>query len=337
MKTIEWRDGAVRFLDQTRLPHEEVYVVTRDVTVLAEAIRSLRIRGAPLIGVAAAYGVALEAHGLPSDRNRLGRILQSIELLRATRPTAVNLFKALDRMRLIAENCSGAEDLGRVLLDEANAIRTEDVQACRRISEFGAALLRHGTSVLTHCNAGALATAGVGTALGVITRAHDQGKITRVYVDETRPLLQGGRLTTWELLQAGIETYLITDSAAGVVMAGGMVQAVVVGADRIAANGDVANKVGTYTLAVLASRHGIPIYVAAPLSTVDLSTPSGGDIVIEQRDPAEVTRVAGAAIAPEGVHVFSPAFDITPNELITAIVTETGVHVPPYGLTLAGS
>jgi methylthioribose-1-phosphate isomerase len=233
-------------------------------------------------------------------------------------------------MAHVVETAGASSSLPSELEREARAIEQEDVEACRRISEYGAALIPPGSSVLTHCNAGALATAGMGTALGVIFEAHAQGKIVRVYADETRPLLQGARLTTWELIHAGIETVLITDNTAGVVMARGMIQAVVVGADRIAANGDTANKVGTYTVAVLAHRHAIPFYVAAPTSTIDRHTPTGRDIVIEERDPSEVTSLYGRRVAPEGVGVFSPAFDITPNELITSIVTEQGVLHPPF-------
>ncbi|HEX9007553.1 MAG TPA: S-methyl-5-thioribose-1-phosphate isomerase, partial [Bacteroidota bacterium] len=249
----------------------------------------------------------------------------------------VNLFKALDRMERTLQSCRADDDLAAALLKEARSIHREDVEACRRIGELGAALLRPGTSVLTHCNAGALATTGIGTAIGVIVAAHRQGKIRRVYAGETRPLLQGARLTTFELLRAGIDTTLITDSAAGLVMSRGLVQAVVVGADRIAANGDTANKIGTYPLAVLADRHNVPFYVAAPSSTIDPSTAAGDAIIIEERDPAEVTRIGSVSIAPEGVQVYAPAFDITPNELITAIVTETGVLVPPFSRSMAGS
>ncbi len=339
MKTIEWLDGAVRFLDQTRLPHEEVYVTTKDPAVVAEAIRALRIRGAPAIGVAAAYGTVLAAVPPPGpgpSADPRACVTGAIALLRGTRPTAVNLFHALGRMAKTLERCDRENDLAGALLAEARAIHAEDVEACRRIGELGAALLRPGTSVLTHCNAGALATSGIGTALGVIVTAHRQGKIARVFAGETRPLLQGARLTTFELLRAGIDVTLITDNAAGLVMARGLVQAVIVGADRIAANGDTANKIGTYPLAVLAHRHNIPFYVAAPSSSIDPSTAGGDAIVIEERDPTEVTRIGTVAFAPEGVQVYAPAFDITPNELISAIVTESGVLVPPYSRSIAG-
>lgn len=333
---LQWQNGRVTFLDQTCLPHEQVFITTDDVAVIAEAIRSLRVRGAPLIGVAAAYGVALAARHHAGQPDLRTRVHNAIALLGATRPTAVNLFTALARIQRVIERCKDEDNLPDRVLQEAVLIEGEDVRACARIGEFGAALLPFGISVLTHCNAGALATAGIGTALGVITTAHAQGKIKRVYADETRPLLQGARLTAWELLQAGIETVLITDNTAGVVLSRGMVQAVIVGADRIAANGDTANKVGTYPLAVLAARHHVPFYVAAPLSTVDVATPRGADIVIEERNADEVTHIGGARLSPDGVKAFSPAFDVTPNELITAIVTNEGVCVPPFNEGLGG-
>ena len=328
--TIAWRDGRVVFLDQTLLPGEVREVVTGDPEIVAEAIRSLRIRGAPAIGVAAAFGVALAGQKVVSPQSCRNVALEAITMFRATRPTAVNLFHAMARMERVVTTSVSDTDLHRRLLAEADRICREDVEACARIGEYGAALFAKGTAVLTHCNAGALATAGQGTALGVIIAAHRQGKIVRVYADETRPLLQGARLTTWELLAAGIETVLITDSTAGTVLARGLVQAVIVGADRIAANGDSANKVGTYPLAVLASHHHIPFYVAAPISTIDLATPDGSQIPIEERDPAEVEFFAGTRVAPVGVRVFSPAFDVTPNKFISAIVTDVGVFSPPF-------
>ncbi len=332
---LTWKGGELVFLDQTLLPREERYVSAHDVATVAEAIRALRIRGAPLIGVAAAYGTVLSALSADSAGSARARVSEAIQLLRSTRPTAVNLFAALARMEGVLNHVDERGDLARCLLAEANAIEREDGEACRRIGEFGASLLSVGSSVLTHCNAGALATAGIGTAIGIITTAHAQGKIVRVYADETRPLLQGARLTAWELSRAGIATFLITDSTAGVVLSRGMVQAVIVGADRIAANGDTANKIGTYSVAVLARRHNVPFYVAAPMSTVDLSTPTGESIAIEERDPAEVLAIGGHPIAPEGVGAFSPAFDVTPNELITAIVTNCGIVQPPLAQGLA--
>jgi methylthioribose-1-phosphate isomerase len=334
MVTIEWGEGVVRFLDQTRLPLEERYVETADFERVAEAIRKLEIRGAPAIGVAAAFGVVLAAQRAGSADDIRANSRRAIHTLGATRPTAVNLFTALGRMSRVLDGKNGrevrAEDLRAGLLGEALAIQEEDVVACRRIGELGSSLIRPGSSVLTHCNAGALATAGEGTALSVIFAAARKNCIVRVYVDETRPLLQGARLTTWELMKHGIETVLITDSTAGVVLQQQRVQAVIVGADRIAANGDTANKIGTYTLAVLASKHRVPFYVAAPVSTLDFSIASGADITIEERAPEEITSFAGIRVAAEGVNVFAPAFDVTPNELITAIVTERGVLTPPF-------
>jgi methylthioribose-1-phosphate isomerase len=333
MMTIGWTNGGVRFLDQTRLPGEEVYVETRDYRVIAEAIRSLRVRGAPAIGIAAAYGACLsvwEENGRAAAALR--RDLETaLAELAATRPTAVNLFHAVERIRSAAATAqSDTGDLRRAVLNEAKAIHEEDIDACRAMALHGASLLLGPSGVLTHCNAGALATGGEGTALGVIVEAHRQGKVRRVFVDETRPLLQGARLTAWELSAAGVPFTLITDNAAGAVMQKGEVQAVFVGADRIAANGDTANKVGTYSVAVLAHHHTIPFYVVAPVSTVDIGIRQGGEIPIEERDPREVTEWGNRIIAPRGTEVFSPAFDVTPNQLISAIVTEYGVLTPPF-------
>ena len=340
MKAVDWTDGSVRFIDQTLLPAEERHVTTTDIQVVAEAIRSLRIRGAPAIGVVAAFGLVLGLRSpYPPEESSIAlRFDRAAGLLGSTRPTAVNLFNVLRRMRGVLDAAPGVSDREAIeLLErEARMIQAEDIEACRRIGELGAALLGAGTSVLTHCNAGALATAGDGTALSVVTTAHRQGKIREVYVDETRPLLQGARLTCWELVQAGIDVVLITDSTAASVLREGRVQAVIVGADRIAANGDTANKVGTYPLAVLAQRHAVPMYVAAPLSTLDPGTSTGSGIPIEERDPSEVTHVAGIRIAPEGVRAFAPAFDVTPHELITAIITDRGVLRPPYEAGIAG-
>jgi methylthioribose-1-phosphate isomerase len=338
MRAVDWVNGKLRYIDQTQLPEHEVYIETDRLDVVARAIRRLEIRGAPAIGVAAAFGVLLadtaRESGHPTDARV--RYLSAIAELASTRPTAVNLFTALKRMRTVVDGSSGEDpaDLASALEAEARAIQAEDIRACERLGELGAALLPQGCSVLTHCNAGALATAGDGTALSVVFAAARQGKIIRVFVDETRPLLQGARLTSWELVRAGIPAVLITDSAAGTVLARGLVQAVLVGADRIAANGDAANKVGTYPLAVLARRHGVPFYVVAPVSTVDLSAAAGGDIPIEERAAEEVTHWGGRRVAAEGVSVFSPAFDVTPNELITAIVTDTGVLYPPFDRSL---
>jgi methylthioribose-1-phosphate isomerase len=338
MKTVEWRDGKIFFVDQTRLPLEEVRRETSDYRVLGEAIRSLQIRGAPAIGVAAGYGVLLAVHAHPtrSLSGMQSACSEAVRFLSGTRPTAVNLFTALDRMAAVAGGYAGSdpEELWSLLHHEAMQIAEEDRQACLGIGEYGASLLKTGSVVLTHCNAGALATAGQGTALGVIATAARQGKIERVYVDETRPLLQGARLTTWELMKEGIPVMLMTDSSAGIAMQQGRIHAVIVGADRIARNGDAANKVGTYPLAVMADRHGIPFYVAAPVSTVDTDIATGAEIPIEERDGREVTHIAGQRIAPEGVGVYAPAFDVTPNGLISAIVTERGIARSPVSETL---
>ncbi|HUI11653.1 MAG TPA: S-methyl-5-thioribose-1-phosphate isomerase [Bacteroidota bacterium] len=332
---LRWTDGRLSFIDQTRLPAEELTVATSDYRVVCEAIRSLRIRGAPAIGVAAAFAMVLAAR----ESAAAGRpgLEEAARAIAATRPTAVNLFAALRRMERVARRpgIRGAGALADALEAEAIAIRDEDIASCRAIGEAGARLIAHGSSLLTHCNAGALATAGEGTALAVIAEAARQGNVVRVFVDETRPLLQGSRLTAWELVALGIETVLITDGTAATVLRRGDVQAVVVGADRIASNGDTANKVGTYPLAVLASRHGVPFYVAAPCSTIDMALPSGDGIPIEERDGAEVTGFGGVRVAAGGVRVFAPAFDVTPAALVSAIVTDRGVAVPPYGRSLA--
>jgi methylthioribose-1-phosphate isomerase len=291
---------------------------------VAEAIRGLCVRGAPAIGLAAAYGLVLAA---ATDG---GTLRQAAAGLRAARPTAVNLAWAIDQMLRVAEGSDDPAALPRRLLEAADALARADVDANRRIGEHGAALIPHGARVLTYCNTGMLATAGYGTAFGVLRRAHEQGRGIHVIACETRPVLQGARLTAWELLRAGIPATLITDNAAGALMRNAGVDAVIVGADRIAANGDVANKVGTYTLAVLARAHRIPFYVAAPLSTVDLATPSGAEIPIEERHPEEVVTLGGVRVAPPEIRVRNPAFDITPQEFVTAIVTDAGVVYPPY-------
>ena len=331
-KITEWLGDRVRIIDQTRLPHEEVFLDLYDCRQLADAIKELRIRGAPDIGVAAAYGFALAAQSIEAASKRdLLEALRTVEdTLASSRPTAVNLFWALARMSAVAQRGNEVPQIKESLVAEAQRIEAENDEANRRLSAFGAELMQDGMTVLTHCNAGALATAGYGTALGVIKMAHEQGKRVRVYADETRPLLQGARLTAWELMKENIPVTLITDGMAGYFMSRGEIDCVVVGADRIAANGDVANKIGTYTLAVLATENGIPFYVAAPASTVDFSLPGGAHIPIEERSPEEVTHVQGVRIAPEGVAAANPAFDVTPHNYITAIITENGVLREPY-------
>lgn len=334
MNTVEFRDGAVWLIDQTLLPLEPTLLECRTVPEVAEAIESLRVRGAPAIGLAAAFGVALAAQNLARN-GATGDAFQSdlreaIERLRTTRPTAVNLFWALERVQNIAwgRRAESPAEIAAAVLDEANRMLAEDEAANRAMGRFGADLIPDGAGILTHCNAGALATGAYGTALGVIRSAHEQGKRMHVWVDETRPLLQGARLTAYELKELGIPCTLITDSMAGHFMASGEVDLCVVGADRIVANGDTANKIGTYGVAVLAHYHHIPFYVAAPTSTIDLSTPSGDRITIEQRKSEEVASFRGIRVAPGGIDVANPAFDVTPHALIAAIVTEHGV-VPP--------
>jgi methylthioribose-1-phosphate isomerase len=339
-RAVEWIggvDGFVRILDQTRLPTEVVFRDCRTVEEVWEAIRSLRVRGAPAIGVAAAYGTVVGTQGAAFDGRGFPQRLRHVtDYLRTSRPTAVNLFWALDRMEHAGGDVADAGEALAALLAEAIAIDTEDRAMCRAIGRHGAALVPDGGGVLTHCNAGGLATAEYGTALAVLYSAHEQGRRFRVFTDETRPLLQGARLTAWELIQHGIDATLICDSMAAQVMREGRIQMVVVGADRIAANGDTANKIGTYGVAVLAKAHGIPFYVAAPSSTFDLSIPSGEHIPIEQRDPAEVTHGFGRQTAPDGVQVYNPAFDVTPAELIAAIVTERGIVRPVGEATIRG-
>ncbi len=332
MKAIEWRGSSVRYIDQTKLPSEELYVETDDYRTIAEAIRALKIRGAPLIGIAAAYGAALEAARLPGADLAVfrSRLEEAFSVLLATRPTAVNLPWSIRRMKRVLDSAASTADARSALTAEAIAIHREDELMCRRIGEHGASLIRPGAGILTHCNTGVLATGGPGTAQSVITTAHRQGKNIRVYADETRPLLQGARLTAWELLREGIDVTLITDNTAGFLMSRGKIDLVIVGADRIARNGDAANKIGTYALAVLARHHRIPLVVAAPGSTIDPSLSDGSMIPIEERSADEVTRIFDRRIAPEGVNVYSPAFDITPARLITAIVSERGIHRPPY-------
>jgi len=340
IKTLEWTDAGVRFIDQTKLPTEEVYVTCKNYEEVAEAIRTMIVRGAPAIGVAAAMGVALGANQstaqtIPDFNRDFDAICNT---LAGTRPTAVNLFWAIRRMREKLEELSGesVDQIKKGLVAEAQRVLIEDIAANEAMGRHGAVLLPSSGGVLTHCNAGALATAGYGTALGVIRAAVDSGKKLSVYADETRPFLQGSRLTAWELMKDGIPTTLIADNMAGAIMRQGKIDAVIVGADRIAANGDVANKIGTYTVAVLAKEHGIPFYVAAPISTIDLNTPDGSRIPIEQRASTEVTHLAGRQIAPDDVRVENPAFDVTPSKYVTAIVTERGVARAPYQESLAG-
>jgi methylthioribose-1-phosphate isomerase len=331
VETIQWVDGAVVMIDQTRLPLEESYVTCRTYEEVAAAIRDMVIRGAPAIGVAAAMGVALGA--LHAEGPDLDARMETVcATLGATRPTAVNLFWAIDRMRRLYGSLAGRPlaEIQRALVEEALRIREEDIAICRTIGRNGAELVPAGKTVLTHCNAGALATAGYGTALGVIRAAVESGKNVDVFADETRPFLQGARLTVWELQQDSIPVTLITDNMAGHFLKSGRIGCVVVGADRIAANGDVANKVGTYSVAVLAKENGVPFYVAAPISTLDLTLESGDKIPIEQRAAAEVTHVFGHAVAPEGTAVENPAFDVTPARYVAAIVTERGVARAPY-------
>ena len=333
VRTIQWRDGEVILIDQRRLPRKEVYRVCRNYREVAQAIRTMVVRGAPAIGVAAAMGVALGARRIRSPK-LVGTAMERVfRTLADTRPTAVNLHWALARMRRIyEEHKDGALELLKRRLEEAALeIYQEDIAANRTLGGLGAGLLKDSRRILTHCNAGALATAGYGTALGVLRAMKESGvAIEEVFVDETRPFLQGARLTAWELDKEEIPVTLITDNMMGYVMQSGQVDAVVVGADRVAANGDVANKIGTYTVAVLAHRHRVPFYVACPTSTVDLDCPSGADIPIEQRSQDEVTHIGGTRIAPAGVNTLNPAFDVTDHSLVSAIITEKAVVTPPY-------
>ena len=333
-ETLRWigdADGHLLMIDQTLLPAELVELECRDVETVWQAIKRLSVRGAPAIGIAAAYGLVIGLQNLPDDKSETfdQRLAQVASYLAESRPTAVNLFWALDRMARVAAEIGGTSDEKRAaLLDEAQAIHDEDRQMCHAIGKFGAGLLNDGDQVLTHCNAGGLATSEYGTALSVFFTAQDEGKNIGVFVDETRPLLQGARLTSWELMQRGISATLICDSMAAQVMREGKVDAVITGADRVAANGDAANKIGTYSVAVLARHHGIPFYVAAPSSTFDLSIESGDEIPIEQRASEEITEGFGKRTAPEGVEVYNPAFDVTPADYIAAIITERGVIRP---------
>src|SRR5437879_2207883 len=338
VQTLEWTDSGVRFIDQTKLPTEEAYVICKTYGQVADAIRNMVVRGAPAIGVAAAMGIALGVKN--SKAETVGEVKPEFEriceVMGDTRPTAVNLFWAIRRMRDKFEllRVRSLPQLKQALIEEARRMPAEDIAANQARGRHGATLIPASGGVLTHCNAGALATCGYGTALGVIRAAVEQGKKIHVFADETRPFLQGSRLTAWELMKDGIPTTVISDNMAGAMMKQGKIGAIVVGADRIAANGDVANKIGTYMLAVLAKEHGIPFYVAAPFSTVDLDTPDGSSIPIEQRNPREVTHRAGKQMVPDGIGVENPAFDVTPAKYVSAIVTEKGIARAPYGESL---
>jgi len=331
--TVEWKNGSVRLLDQSKLPGSVEFLDCRDYQTVADAIRTLKVRGAPAIGVTAAMGVALGAQAVSAMEysSFAQAVLKICDELAATRPTAVNLFWAIERMKrkLKSLEAHSIAAIQQALVRESQAILEEDIVLCKTMGHHGAQLIQDGQTVLTHCNAGSLATAGYGTALGVIRAACEQGKKINVIADETRPVLQGSRLTAWELMQDQIPVTLITDNMAGTLMRQGKIHLCIVGADRIAANGDVANKIGTYSVAVLAKAHNIPFYVAAPYSTIDLNTKSGDEIPIEQRNSSEVTTIHGShPIAPKDVAVYNPAFDVTPAELITGIITERGVFKP---------
>ncbi len=342
LPTIDWVEDAVVMVDQRKLPTQEVYVRCKTANEVARAIRTMVIRGAPAIGVAAAMGLGLEMRRSKATGTRqfTTEFQKTCELLAATRPTAVNLFWAIDRMRRVfgatAQAGASVGELQRRLADEARAIHDEDVASCRAMGAFGATVVPSPAKILTHCNAGALATAGYGTALGVVRGAVEAGIPVSVFADETRPFLQGARLTAWELVKDGIDTTVITDNMAGALMRQGLINFVVVGADRIAANGDVANKIGTYTVAILAREHGIPFYVAAPLSTIDLATADGSLIPIEERPVREVTHVGVTQVAPAGARIRNPAFDVTPHSLVSGIITEKGIARAPFVESLRG-
>jgi methylthioribose-1-phosphate isomerase len=341
LPTIEWKDDAIVMIDQRKLPCVEVYVSCKTAPEVAKAIKTMVIRGAPAIGVAAAMGIALgmQRSKATGTKQFVTEFQKTCELMAATRPTAVNLFWAIERMKnVFAEAAQGGcsvDEIKQRLGAAARRIHDDDVESCRTMGAHGAALVPDTARILTHCNAGALATAGYGTALGVIRAAAEQGKRIAVLADETRPFLQGARLTAWELVKDGIDTTVITDNMAGAMMRLGNVDLVVVGADRIAANGDVANKVGTYGVAVLAKEHGLPFYVAAPISTIDLNTPDGNCIPIEERSDREVTHVGSSRLTPEGARIRNPAFDVTPHKYVTAIITERGIVRAPYLESLA--
>ena len=341
LPTIEWRDDAVVMVDQRKLPAEEIYLSCRTAAEVARAIRIMVIRGAPAIGVAAAMGLALGVKQSKSTGTQklAADFYKLCELMAATRPTAVNLFWAIERMKQsFAAGVTAGESVDQLkarLVAESASIHDEDIASCRAIGAYGASVVPDQARILTHCNAGALATAGYGTALGVIRGAIEAGKKVAVFADETRPFLQGARLTAWELVKDGIDTTVITESMAAPLMRDGRIDLVVVGADRIAANGDTANKIGTYTVALVAREHGVPFYVAAPVSTIDLDTPDGRRIPIEERDGREVTHIKAVRLAPEGAKVFNPAFDVTPHALIAGIITERGIARAPYTESLA--
>ena len=341
LPTIAWQDSDIVMIDQRKLPAAEIYVTCRSVNDVARAIKTMVIRGAPAIGVCAAMGLALGAERSKATGTKqfTTEFQRNSELLAATRPTAVNLFWAIERMKQsFASGALAGESVDQLkarLRAEADRIHDDDIASCRAIGAHGATVVPAEACILTHCNAGALATAGYGTALGVIRGAVAAGRKVRVLADETRPFLQGARLTAWELVKDGIDTTVITDNMAGAIMRAGDVDLVVVGADRIAANGDTANKIGTYTVAVLAKEHGIPFYVAAPWSTIDLATPDGDAIPIEERDAREVTDVGATQLAPDGAHVRNPSFDVTPHKYITAIITERGIFKAPFTDTLS--
>jgi len=335
MKPVEWLGNKLKIVDQTQLPGKLVFVEFRSYTEVVAAIKVLKVRGAPAVGVAAAYGIALGAGDIQAE-NKAEFLIQLDKILHAfasARPTAVNIFRAIDRMKKAA-SAADCATIKQALTDEAKSIHADEEAATERLSHIGARLIKDGFVVLTHCNAGPLATAGYGTALGIIKAAWEQGKKFEVIATETRPLLQGSRLTAWELMQDNIPVTLITDSMAGYFINRGKVNCVLLGADRIAANGDTANKIGSYSLAVLAKENGIPFYVAAPTSTIDLSLKSGAQIPIEERNPEEVTHVAGIRLAPRDVKAANPAFDVTPHKYITAIITEKGIVREPYAKNL---
>jgi methylthioribose-1-phosphate isomerase len=340
LPTIDWQGDAIVMVDQRKLPGQELYLRCRTAQEVARSIRTMVIRGAPAIGVAAAMGIALGMRRSTAKGTRQFAVdfQKTCDMMASTRPTAVNLFWAIDRMKgVFAESAQAGQSTDEIadrLEKEARAIHDEDVAACRAMGGFGASVVPDGARVLTHCNAGALATAGYGSALGVIRAAVEQGKRIAVIADETRPFLQGARLTAWELVREGINTTVITESMAGPLMRAGDIDLVVVGADRIAANGDTANKIGTYTVAVLAHEHKVPFYVAAPLSTIDLATPDGDHIPIEERDQREVSHLGSARLTPEGAHIRNPAFDVTPHRYITGFITERGIFKPPFAESL---
>jgi len=340
LPTIEWQSDAVVMVDQRKLPGQEIYVRCKTAPEVARAIKNMVIRGAPAIGVAAAMGIALGMQRTKAQGTRQFAVEfnKNCDLMAGTRPTAVNLFWAIDRMkRSFSAGIQAGESVAELktrLIAEAQAIHDEDVASCKAMGRFGADVVPANARILTHCNAGALATAGYGTALGVIRAAAEAGKVAQVFADETRPFLQGARLTAWELVRDHVPTTVITESMAGPLMRSGGIDFVVVGADRIAANGDFANKIGTYTVAMMANAHSVPFYVAAPLSTIDLATPNGDGIPIEQRNPREVTHVGTTRLAPEGASVWNPAFDVTPARLVAGIITEKGIARPPYDVSL---